>query len=74
MSSSTCLNDDTLGPVVKGCRNDFDFTINFELVFFSLVPSSIFIGLSILRCAQLFKRPKVVDTGILLPLKLVRCH
>lgn len=41
MDFSGCLNDgeNVLDPVVKGCRGDFDFTIQFETIFFSLIPN-----------------------------------
>ncbi|KAK8053968.1 ABC multidrug transporter [Apiospora saccharicola] len=32
MSFSTCKNDNLIGPNVNGCRDDFDFTVKFELV------------------------------------------
>lgn len=41
MDFSGCLNDsaDVFDPVVKGCRGNFDFTIQFETIFFSLIPN-----------------------------------
>jgi ATP-binding cassette subfamily C (CFTR/MRP) protein 1 len=40
-SSTSCLPsaDSAFGPIVSGCRDDFDFTIAFEQYFFSIVPS-----------------------------------
>ena len=35
--------DAGLGPFVHGCRDDFDFTLAFELYFLSGVPSLVFI-------------------------------
>jgi len=54
--NQTCLDDSTFGPVVVGCRGDFDFTVLFEQVIFSIVPSSIFILLGIPRLVTLRKR------------------
>lgn len=69
--SFSCLNDDTLGPVVHGCRDDFDFTVKFQQVVLSIVPSSIFIAAAFLRLAHLFRQQKVVDAVVLQWLKLV---
>ena len=71
MAVTDCLNDDGFGPVVKGCRNDFDFTFKFELIIFSLVPSLLFITVAFLRCLQLYKRKKIVDARFFLIAKLV---
>ncbi|KAK1962763.1 hypothetical protein LY78DRAFT_660931 [Colletotrichum sublineola] len=67
---SSYLNDDTLGPVVRGCRDDFDFTVKFEHVFFSTVPASIFIAAALLRLFHLFRKPRLVDGAILQWIKL----
>ncbi|KAF2999462.1 hypothetical protein E8E13_008147 [Curvularia kusanoi] len=71
MAATKCLNDDDFGPVVQGCRDDFDFTVKFELIIFSLVPSSIFVLVSLLRCLQLYKRRKFVDARLFLAAKLI---
>ncbi|TID01979.1 Multidrug resistance-associated protein 1 [Colletotrichum higginsianum] len=68
--SFSCLNDNTLGPVVHGCRDDFDFTVKFQQVVLSIVPSSIFIAAAFLRLAHLFRQQKVVDAVVLQWLKL----
>ncbi|KZL72491.1 ABC transporter [Colletotrichum tofieldiae] len=65
-----CLNDDTLGPAVHGCRDDFDFTVKFENVVLSIVPASIFVAAALLRLVHLFRKPRVVDGVILQWLKL----
>jgi ATP-binding cassette subfamily C (CFTR/MRP) protein 1 len=74
MATTNCLNDDDFGPVVKGCRDDFDFTLRFELIIFSLVPSSIFVLVALLRCFQLHKGRKIVDAKPFLAAKLVSNH
>ncbi|KAF9693105.1 hypothetical protein EKO04_008679 [Ascochyta lentis] len=71
MASAKCLNDNDFGPVVKGCRDNFDFTIKFELIIFSLVPSSLFVAVALLRCLQLYNRPNVVNARRFLATKLV---
>lgn len=71
MASTTCLNDNEFGPVVRGCRDDFDFTVTFELTIFSLFPNSIFILVAIIRCSQLFKRVRLVHARLFLGAKLV---
>jgi hypothetical protein len=58
--NQTCLNDDKFGPVVVGCRDDFDFTVVFEQAIFSIVPSSLFILLGFPRLAVLLNRPQVL--------------
>lgn len=37
-----CLNDNSIGPVVRGCREDFNFTVEFKKIFFLMLPSFIF--------------------------------
>ncbi|KAK7931511.1 ABC multidrug transporter [Apiospora marii] len=61
MSFSTCKNDNLIGPNVNGCRDNFDFTVEFELVVFSIVPSSIFVVLALWRTFHLSRKPAVVN-------------
>ncbi|KAK9787168.1 putative ABC multidrug transporter [Seiridium cardinale] len=70
MVFSTCSADNSIGPGVSGCRDEFDFTILFELVFFSLVPSVVFIILSIWRSILLLAKPTIVNAPILQLVKL----
>ncbi|KAH7122958.1 ABC transporter [Dactylonectria macrodidyma] len=56
-----CGNDDTFGPVVQGCQDDFDFTLRFEDIFFSILPSSIFLALGFGRSLWLLKRPSLAE-------------
>jgi hypothetical protein len=58
-SSQSCLNDELIGPVVKGCRGNFDFTQLFENVFLSILPSVVFLILSALRIANLLQKPLI---------------
>ncbi|TRX88968.1 hypothetical protein FHL15_010090 [Xylaria flabelliformis] len=65
MSFLACsnTNDQSIGPNVLGCRDDFDFTVKFEQLFFSLTPSVIFISLSIFRIVALTRRPVIVEAS-----------
>ncbi|KAF9773762.1 hypothetical protein IL306_008390 [Fusarium sp. DS 682] len=63
--SSTCLNDDSLGPGVSGCRGDFDFTQKFERIFLSIIPTVVFIAAAVARIAILWQRDRIVG-GIVL--------
>ncbi|KAF6816591.1 ABC transporter [Colletotrichum plurivorum] len=62
---SECINDNSFGPSVQGCRDDFDFTLRFEHIFLSILPSVIFIALSIPRGVSLLRKPALVG-GVLL--------
>ncbi|GKU01234.1 abc transporter [Fusarium langsethiae] len=68
--TSTCLNDGSWGPGVRGCRDDFDFTQKFERIFFSIIPTSVFIALAIARVAVLAQRERIVNGVILQSVKL----
>lgn len=72
MSFSACTdaNDQSLGPSVIGCRGDFDFTVKFEQVVFSLVPSVIFVIASLWRIALIIRRPTIVGAPLLQLAKL----
>ncbi|OBS23407.1 hypothetical protein FPOA_03955 [Fusarium poae] len=68
--TSTCLNDGSWGPGVRGCRGDFDFTQKFERIFFSIIPTVIFIASAIARVAVLAQRERIVNGVILQSVKL----
>ncbi|KAI0839686.1 ABC multidrug transporter [Hypoxylon sp. FL0890] len=72
MLFSACAdtNDQSLGPSVRGCRDDFDFTIKFEQVVFSLTPSAIFVIASLWRIALIIQRPTIVGAPLLQLAKL----
>ncbi|KAK6854265.1 hypothetical protein PG995_009358 [Apiospora arundinis] len=69
MAFSTCKNDDLIGPNVSGCRDDFDFTIKFELVVFSVVPAAIFVILALWRTLHLSRKPVIVNEPVFQLLK-----
>lgn len=63
MEFSGCINDESLGPTVEGCRGGFDFTIKFEKIFFMLIPTTVFIAICLPRLLYLIRRPVIVDGG-----------
>ncbi|KAE8154372.1 P-loop containing nucleoside triphosphate hydrolase protein [Aspergillus avenaceus] len=71
MGFGNCADDVTFGPSVRGCRDDFDFTITFEKMIFTLLPSSLFTFLALIRIAILFGRPNIVEKCPLQVVKLI---
>lgn len=71
MDFSGCVSDASLGPAVQGCRGDFDFTIKFEKIFLSMIPSSIFIATSLTRVLWLSRRPTIVRGAVVQTVKVV---
>ncbi|KAJ0343111.1 hypothetical protein COL26b_005681 [Colletotrichum chrysophilum] len=59
---SSCTNDDTFGPVVHGCRDDFDLTIKFEQVILTIVPAAVFIVAALPRFSS---SPHTPDFGFI---------
>ncbi|KAH8195838.1 hypothetical protein TruAng_009991 [Truncatella angustata] len=57
----SCLNDQEFGPVVQGCRSDFDFTQFFERTIIWSLPSAIFILVASLRLLNVLKKPRIVS-------------
>ncbi|KAK1525185.1 hypothetical protein CABS01_00274 [Colletotrichum abscissum] len=68
--SSSCANDGSLGPVVHGCRDDFDFTVGFEQAALAITPAAVLILCSLPRLFQLLQKQKLIDETILLCLKI----
>lgn len=71
MKLSTCPGDRLLGPTIEGCRESFDFTIKFEQIFLSIVPSAICIVLCLPRISFLLEKPVILGNVILKRMKLV---
>ncbi|KAL0930703.1 ABC transporter [Colletotrichum truncatum] len=69
--SNHCFNDDTLGPVVYGCRDDFDFTVRFEEVFLTIIPDSLFVATTVFRIVYLSRKKKIAVGGFQRWLKLL---
>ncbi|EUC27117.1 hypothetical protein COCCADRAFT_112530 [Bipolaris zeicola 26-R-13] len=57
MDFADCISDKSFGPSVNGCRNGFDFTLKFELLFFATIPSAIFLILAVPRITSLYLQP-----------------
>ncbi|KAM0248820.1 hypothetical protein ACHAQJ_009306 [Trichoderma viride] len=70
MDFFNCLSDATIGPVVRGCRHDFDFTLEFEKIFLSAIPASLFLALAVARSLRLIRKPRLVQAHILQFIKL----
>ncbi|KAK6517411.1 hypothetical protein TWF281_004068 [Arthrobotrys megalospora] len=64
-NSSVCSlhADASFGPVIKGCREGFDFTFAFEQYFFAIVPSAVGLVLAAVRAKTLAGRKAVVQRG-----------
>jgi ATP-binding cassette subfamily C (CFTR/MRP) protein 1 len=65
------IQDDSFGPTVNGCRDDFDFTLLFEEAILAVVPSAIFLLLLSPRLVQLWRSQKMVRSSFLQLLKSV---
>lgn len=72
MDFSACPNDDAFGPSVQRCRANFDFTLKFEKIFLSIIPSVVFVALSAPRLAFLSRGEKIVKGSWFQLIKLVR--
>jgi ATP-binding cassette subfamily C (CFTR/MRP) protein 1 len=58
---NTCVNDDSFGPAVQGCRDDFDFTQEFERIILSVVPTAVFLVLATALVCRLADKPRLVS-------------
>ena len=71
MTSTSCLNDASLGPSVQGCRGGFDFTQKFETIFLSIIPAAVFVATAISRVTLLSQQPRIVGGIVLQSVKAV---
>lgn len=71
MAVSGCINDNSFGPVVEGCRGGFDFTFRFQNIILGIVPAAIFIPIALTRLATLAFRSRIVGGKVLQFTKLV---
>ncbi|KAK0612146.1 ABC transporter [Immersiella caudata] len=62
-SEAACLNDNSFGPAVVGCRDNFDFTRTFEHSILSIAPSAIMISFAFARLPYLSGQPIAVHGG-----------
>lgn len=56
----TC-NDNDFGPIVRICRDGFDFTMRFEETILSMAPSMLVIFLAGGRIRSLRKRSRIIS-------------
>lgn len=65
MDFSGCLNDEAIEPTVLGCRGNFDFTIKFEKIVFSVIPSVLVTNhsavLLLIRCLPVLMNVHISD-------------
>lgn len=71
MFLTTCSNDNTVGSTIYSCRDGFDFTLEFEELFFSIIPAAVFILLSSWRLVLISRSPIIVEASLLQWAKLV---
>ncbi|KAE9378324.1 putative multidrug resistance protein [Stipitochalara longipes BDJ] len=60
MASPSCLpkSDDVFGPIVQGCRSNFDFTLLFEQTILSIGPAALLLIFAPPRVIRLLRSPK----------------
>ncbi|KAI6987909.1 P-loop containing nucleoside triphosphate hydrolase protein [Hortaea werneckii] len=75
MSTSACSAsiDDSFGPLVAGCRRNFDFTLAFESLFLAVLPSVIFQASAASQIRTLFRKSCKARWGWLPSLKIGTC-
>lgn len=55
-------------------QESFDFNVQFEQLFFSIIPSALFIVTSLWRTVSQARKPTVVKAPVFQLIKLVRFH
>lgn len=75
MPSHACPNaiDDSIGPSVRVCRHDFDFTLAFESIFFAICPSLVLQICAVTQIRWLLQRSRTTRPGFLRPLEMSMC-
>jgi hypothetical protein len=60
MATPSCLpvNDDAFGPVIQGCRSNFDFTLLFEQTILSIGPATLLLIFAPPRVVRLLRSTK----------------
>jgi hypothetical protein len=60
MASPSCLpkSDDVFGPIVQGCRSNFDFTLLFEQTILSIGPAALLLIFAPPRVIRLLRSTK----------------
>lgn len=71
--ASTCqpMNDNNFGPVVHGCRSDFDFTLLFEQSVLAIGPAALLLLFAPPRFVKLWKSSKKTISTRVLSIKAV---
>jgi ATP-binding cassette subfamily C (CFTR/MRP) protein 1 len=71
--STTCepMNDDLFGPIIQGCRSNFDFTLLFEQTILSIPPAAILLVLAPPRLVKLIRSRKKTLPNPIRSLKIV---
>ena len=71
--ATTCepMSDDLFGPIIDGCRSNFDFTLLFEQTILSIPPSAILLLLAPARLAKLWRSQRKTFRTPLRTLKIV---
>lgn len=62
------------GGLLQMNEGDFDFNIQFEQLFFSIIPSVLFIVTSLWRTVSQARKPNVVNAPVFQLIKLVRSY
>lgn len=70
MTLNEC-DDSSFGPIIRGCRGNFDFTKVFENVFLSIIPNSLVLVVGIIRIYYLRRQSKITNGSTFQILKLV---
>ena len=55
--------DRVFGPAVQDCRSDFDFTLLFQDLILSILPSSIWLVSASIRLVVVARRPAIARAG-----------
>ena len=59
------------GGLFQLSQENFDFNVQFEQLFFSIIPSALFIATSLWRTVSQARKPTVVDAPVFQLIKLV---
>ncbi|KUJ15922.1 P-loop containing nucleoside triphosphate hydrolase protein [Mollisia scopiformis] len=73
--ASSCLqsSDNAFGPIVQGCRSNFDFTLLFEQSILSIGPAALFLLAAPPRLTSLFKSKKKTIPNRYRTFKAITC-
>ena len=66
-----CAVDNSFGPAATDCRGNFDFTLLFEELILSILPSALFLLIVPYRFLHVYRGPRKVRRSLLQIVKLV---